>query len=60
MLPLSVVFHETPCDSCGGHLRAAGVNNVLIKKDIFVYDDEFCTLHLFYSVLFIMIMIVII
>ena len=59
MLPLSVVSHETPCDSCGEHLWAAGVNNVLIKK-VYLSTTMSFVFYTYFIILFIMIMIVII
>ena len=59
MLPLSVVSHETPCDSCGEHLWAAGVNNVLIKK-VYLSTTMSFVFYTYFIILSTMIMIVII
>ena len=59
VLPLSVVSHETPCDSSGEHLWAAGVNNVLIKK-VYLSTTMSFVFYTYFIILSIMIMIVII
>jgi len=59
VLPLGVVSHETPCDSCDGHFRAAGVTNILIKNKYLSTTMSF-VFYTFFIIRFNMIMIMIV